>query len=96
MGCVEFFNGLKIVFGGVKCNYANPNVLSGGAKFPVVFSQAPCFTTGVGNIGNTYDELSRNAKVKIYTTSINIALHDPSSKFSAGTYYYVNFVAIGV
>lgn len=96
LGCVEFFNGLKIVFGSVKCNYANPNVLSGGAKFPVVFSQAPCFTTGVGNIGNTYDELSRNAKVKIYTTSINIALHDPSSKFSAGTYYYVNFVAIGV
>ena len=96
LGCVEFFNGLKIVFGSVKCNYTNPNVLSGGAKFPVVFSQAPCFTTGVGNIGNTYDELSRNAKVKIYTTSINIALHDPSSKFSAGTYYYVNFVAIGV
>ena len=96
LGCVEFSNGLKIVFGSVKCNYANPNVLSGGAKFPVVFSQAPCFTTGVGNIGNTYDELSRNAKVKIYTTSINIALHDPSSKFSAGTYYYVSFIAIGV
>ena len=96
LGCVEFFNGLKIVFGSVKCNYKNPNVLSGGAKFPVVFSQAPCFTTGVGNIGNTYDELSRNAKTKICTTSINIALHDPSSKFSAGTYYYVNFVAIGV
>lgn len=96
LGCVEFSNGLKIVFGSVKCNYANPNVLSGDAKFPVVFSQAPCFTTGVGNIGNTYDELSRNAKVEIHTTSINIALHDPSSNFSAGTYYYVNFIAIGV
>lgn len=93
---VEFFNGLKIVFGSVKCNYANRNVLSGDAEFPVVFSQNPCYATGVGNIGNTNDELSRNAKVKIYTTSINIAVHDPSGKFSAGTYYYVNFVAIGV
>lgn len=93
---VEFFNGLKIVFGSVKCNYANRNVLSGDAEFPVVFSQNPCYATGVGNIGNTNDELSRNAKVKIYKTSINIAVHDPSGKFSAGLYYYVNFVAIGV
>ena len=96
MGCVEFFNGLKIVFGSVRCNYANPNILGGGAKFPVVFSQAPCITTGVGNIENTYDELSRNAKVKVSTASINIAVHDPSGKFSAGIYYYVNFVAIGI
>ena len=96
MGCVEFFNGLKIVFGSVKCNYANPNVLAGSASFPVAFSQAPYVTTGVGNIGNTYDELGRNAKVNISKTAIGIAVHDVYSKLNSSLHYYVNFIAIGI
>ncbi len=96
LGCVEFFNGLKIVFGSVKCNYANPNVLAGSASFPVAFSQAPYVTTGVGNIGNTYDELGRNAKVNISTTAIGIAVHDVYSKLNSSSHYYVNFIAIGI
>ena len=96
LGCVEFSNGLKIVFGSVKCNYANPNVLAGSASFPVAFSQAPCVTTGVGNIGNTYDELGRNAKVNISKTAIGIAVHDVYSKLNSSSHYYVNFIAIGI
>ena len=96
LGCVEFFNGLKIVFGSVKCNYANPNVLAGGASFPVAFSQVPYVTTGVRNIGNTYDELGRNAKVSISKTAINIAVHDVYSKLNSSSHYYVNFIAIGI
>lgn len=96
MGCVEFFNGLKIVFGSVKCSYANPNVLAGSASFPVAFSQYPYATTGVGNIGNTYDELGRNAKVNISKTAIGIAVHDVYSKLNSSSYYYVNFIAIGI
>ena len=96
LGCVEFSNGLKIVFGSVKCNYANPNVLAGTAGFPVAFSQAPCVTTGVGNIGNTYDELGRNAKVNISKTAIGIAVHDVYSKLNSSSHYYVNFIAIGI
>ena len=96
LGCVEFSNGLKIVFGTVRCNYANPNVLGGDADFPVVFSQTPFTTTGVENIGNTYDELSRNAKVKISVDSINIAVHDVYGKFNSSMYYYVGFIAIGI
>lgn len=96
LGCVEFSNGLKIVFGSVKCNYANPNVLEGSASFPVAFSQAPCVTTGVGNIGNTYDELGRNAKVRISKTAISIAVHDVYSKLNSSSHYYVNFIAIGI
>lgn len=96
LGCVEFFNGLKIVFGSVKCNYANPNVLAGGASFPVAFSQVPYATTGVRNIGNTYDELGRNAKVSISKTAINIAVHDVYSKLNSSSHYCVNFIAIGI
>lgn len=96
LGCVEFFNGLKIVFGSVKCNYANPNVLAGGASFPVAFSQVPYVTTGVRNIGNTYDELGRNAKVSISKTAINIAVHDVYSKLNSSSHYYVNFIVIGI
>lgn len=96
LGCVEFFNGLKIVFGSVKCSYANPNVLAGSASFPVAFSQDPYATTGVGNIGNTYDELGRNAKVNISKTAIGIAVHDVYSKLNSSSYYYVNFIAIGI
>lgn len=96
LGCVEFFNGLKIVFGSVKCNYANPNVLAGGASFPVAFSQVPYVTTGVRNIGNTYDELGRNAKVSISKTAINIAVHDVYSKLNSSSHYCVNFIAIGI
>lgn len=96
LGCVEFFNGLKIVFGSVKCSYENPNVLAGSASFPVAFSQGPYATTGVGNIGNTYDELGRNAKVSISKTAIGIAVHDVYSKLNSSSYYYVNFIAIGI
>lgn len=91
-----FGNGLKIQFGSCIADYSNPNVLSYRGTFPVAFANNPHVYACVRSQGNSYAELSINAKVEFTTATFIIRIQSSSAIFGSDNKYEVSWLAIGV
>lgn len=92
------FGNIGICWGQAHPTYANANVLLANAiSLPLSFTNGRCIasTVNVGNLGAELDAIAKVPSV-INGSSMNLALHSNSAKFTTGsTGFYINYIVIG-
>lgn len=87
---------LKICWGTVQATYVNPNVMSIGIYFPIIYDNVPNVQLTLNGTNNTSEELDENAKVTNITSEhASVYVHSKNGAFSSGWKQNVNWLAIG-
>lgn len=87
---------LKICWGTVQATYVNPNVMSIGIYFPIIYDNVPNVQLTLNGTNNTLEELDENAKVTNITSEhASVYVHSKNGAFSSGWKQNVNWIAVG-